>query len=328
MQSETRIPARFSMRCAKVRWRTFGEIPFGRYYGTVDGTPLFVFLAAAYYERTADIEFLKEIWPNILAALEWIDVYGDRTMTVSSSMPDRPITASCSRVGRIQTTPSSTAMAASRQGPIALCEVQAYVYRCEERHRDCRGRSRPQRPRRETPHPGHPTFVPNSSPSSGPTNSACSPWPSTEKRGNAVSAVPMPAKSSFPASLAMLSIARSAMDLLSPAFFSGWGVRTIVTGERRYNPMSYHNGSMWPHDNALIALGALRRTDKDLALRITSGLLDLASEVMLHRLPELICGFGRRPGKGPTLYTGRLLTAGMGCGISVHGLAGLPRSGN
>ena len=90
--------------------------------------------------------------------------------------------------------------------------------------------------------------------------------------------------------------------LLSPAFFSGWGVRTIVTGERRYNPMSYHNGSVWPHDNALIALGALRRTDKELALRITSGLFDLASEVMFRRLPELICGFGRRPGKGPTLY--------------------------
>ena len=91
-------------------------------------------------------------------------------------------------------------------------------------------------------------------------------------------------------------------ELLSPAFFSGWGVRTLVSGESRYNPMSYHNGSMWPHDNALIAFGALRRSQKELASRITSGLLDLSCEVMLHRLPELICGFGRRPGKGPTLY--------------------------
>jgi glycogen debranching enzyme len=66
--------------------------------------------------------------------------------------------------------------------------------------------------------------------------------------------------------------------------------------------MSYHNGSMWPHDNALIALGSLQKSDKSLALRITTGLLDLSSEVMFHRLPELICGFGRRPGKGPTLY--------------------------
>jgi len=89
---------------------------------------------------------------------------------------------------------------------------------------------------------------------------------------------------------------------LSPAFYSGWGIRTLVTGERRYNPMSYHNGSVWPHDNALIAFGALRRADKNLALRVLSGLLDLSAEVTLDRLPELICGFGRRPGKGPTLY--------------------------
>ena len=66
--------------------------------------------------------------------------------------------------------------------------------------------------------------------------------------------------------------------------------------------MSYHNGSVWPHDNAMIAWGALRRRDKELPLRILSGLLDLSSEVILHRLPELICGFARRPGKGPTLY--------------------------
>jgi glycogen debranching enzyme len=91
-------------------------------------------------------------------------------------------------------------------------------------------------------------------------------------------------------------------SLLSPEFFSGWGIRTIVTGERRYNPMSYHNGSVWPHDNAVIAFGALRSPDKTVALRVMSGLLDLSENVIQHRLPELICGFGRRKGKGPTLY--------------------------
>ena len=91
-------------------------------------------------------------------------------------------------------------------------------------------------------------------------------------------------------------------QMLSPAFFSGWGIRTLVTGEKRYNPMSYHNGSVWPHDNAMIAYGALRSADKMLALRVMSGLLDLSENVSQHRLPELICGFGRRKGKGPTLY--------------------------
>jgi len=95
---------------------------------------------------------------------------------------------------------------------------------------------------------------------------------------------------------------RTSEALLSPNFFSGWGLRTIATDEGRYNPMSYHNGSVWPHDNALIAFGLKNSKDKRLALRILEGLLDLSAFVELHRLPELICGFARRPGKGPTLY--------------------------
>jgi glycogen debranching enzyme len=91
-------------------------------------------------------------------------------------------------------------------------------------------------------------------------------------------------------------------DLMKPSFFSGCGIRTVAREERRYNPMSYHNGSVWPHDNAFIAWGCLRSRDKGLALKVLSGLVDLSTAVMFHRLPELICGFGRRPGKGPTLY--------------------------
>jgi glycogen debranching enzyme len=91
-------------------------------------------------------------------------------------------------------------------------------------------------------------------------------------------------------------------SLLSPGIFSGWGIRAIATEEQRYNPMSYHNGSVWPHDNAMIAFGAREVREKDIALRILSGLLDLSLFVDLRRLPELICGFPRRPGRGPTLY--------------------------
>jgi glycogen debranching enzyme len=97
-------------------------------------------------------------------------------------------------------------------------------------------------------------------------------------------------------------MARTMDGLLSPEFSSGWGFRTIASDEKRYNPMSYHNGSIWPHDNALIALGARDIAEKEIALRVLSGLLDLSLFVDLHRLPELICGFTRRPGKGPTLY--------------------------
>jgi glycogen debranching enzyme len=95
---------------------------------------------------------------------------------------------------------------------------------------------------------------------------------------------------------------RTIESLLSPGVFSGWGIRTIATEEKRYNPMSYHNGSVWPHDNAMIAFGVRDLREKDMALKVLSGLLDLSLFVDLRRLPELICGFPRRPGKGPTLY--------------------------
>ena len=96
--------------------------------------------------------------------------------------------------------------------------------------------------------------------------------------------------------------ARLADLLTGPRFFSGWGVRTIAKGEARYNPMSYHNGSVWPHDNALIALGLARYGHKGPALTIFQGLIEAAFHDELRRLPELFCGFSRRPKRGPTSY--------------------------
>jgi glycogen debranching enzyme len=89
---------------------------------------------------------------------------------------------------------------------------------------------------------------------------------------------------------------------MHPRFFSGWGIRTVSMQEARYNPMSYHNGSVWPHDNALIALGLSRYGMKSAVERILTGLFDAASYMDLRRLPELFCGFRRRHGQGPTLY--------------------------
>jgi glycogen debranching enzyme len=84
--------------------------------------------------------------------------------------------------------------------------------------------------------------------------------------------------------------------------FSGWGVRTLSSREVRYNAMSYHNGSVWPHDNAIIASGLARYGHKKAAVKILTGLLDASLFLDLHRLPELFCGFHRRAGEGPTLY--------------------------
>ena len=96
--------------------------------------------------------------------------------------------------------------------------------------------------------------------------------------------------------------ARTAETLLARDSFSGWGIRTLSSREIRYNPMSYHNGSVWPHDNALIASGMGRYDLKSHAATVLTGLFDSSIFVDLHRLPELFCGFTRRPGRGPTLY--------------------------
>jgi glycogen debranching enzyme len=93
-----------------------------------------------------------------------------------------------------------------------------------------------------------------------------------------------------------------AADLMRPHFFTGWGIRTVARGEARYNPMSYHDGSIWPHDNALIALGLARYGLKHSVEHLFKGLFDAASYMDLRRLPELFCGFQREKRRGPTLY--------------------------
>jgi glycogen debranching enzyme len=95
---------------------------------------------------------------------------------------------------------------------------------------------------------------------------------------------------------------RVAETLMSPDSFSGWGIRTVAEGEARYSPISYHNGSVWPHDNALIAIGFARYGLQAPLLGVLSGLFEAASLFVLKRLPELFCGFMRRRGTGPTAY--------------------------
>jgi glycogen debranching enzyme len=89
---------------------------------------------------------------------------------------------------------------------------------------------------------------------------------------------------------------------MSEESFSGWGVRTIASGQARYNPMSYHNGSVWPHDNAVVAAGLARYGFTAAASRILDAMFSLSEVVDLYRFPELICGFHRRHGEHPTLY--------------------------
>jgi glycogen debranching enzyme len=279
-----------------------GEVPFGRYYGSVDATPLFIILARAYYERTADCDFIKRLWPNIQRALDWIDKFGDCDGDGFVEYRRHSFHGLVQQGWKDSNDSIFHADGQIAEAPIALCEVQGYVYaaklaaaylcRCagegshkaaalEVQAEDLRARfedqfwcaelstyalalDRNKKPCRvRTSNPGHCLYTGIVSP----------------ERAR-----------------------RVADALLHPDSFSGWGIRTVAKGESRYNPLSYHNGSIWPHDNSVIASGLAKYGYKHLAGQIFMSLLDLSSMVDLHRLPELFCGVDRRPGEGPTLY--------------------------
>jgi len=278
------------------------EVPFGQYYGSVDSTPLFVLLAGAYFLRTNDLAFLRSIWPNIIAAVEWIDSYGDADgdgFVEYSRKSEDGLTQQGWKDSGDSIFHADGQLA---EAPIALCEVQGYVYaakltvaslaralgqperaaalerqandlqrRFEEQFWNDELRSyvlaldgRKKQCRVLNSNAGHALFCKIA----GPERAAI-----------------------------------TAETLLSDRMFSGWGIRTIAAGEARYNPMSYHNGSVWPHDNAIISLGLSSYGFQSGVLAILNGLREASSHVELHRLPELFCGFHKRSdGSAPTLY--------------------------
>jgi glycogen debranching enzyme len=277
------------------------EVPFAQYYGSVDSTPLFVLLAGLYVERTGDDETLAELWPAIEAALRWIDGAGD---------PDRD--------GFVEYQRASEQGLANQgwkdsydaifhadgqlaEGFIALAEVQGYVFAAKQLASRCALRM-------------------------GKTDIARKLEVEAQRLAQrfeeafwcdnlgsyalALDGAKQPCKvrTSNAGQLLFTGIVREdrarrvAADLMRPHFFTGWGIRTVARGEARYNPMSYHDGSIWPHDNALIALGLARYGLKHSVEHVFKGLFDAATYMDLRRLPELFCGFQREKRRGPTLY--------------------------
>jgi len=278
-----------------------GEVPFGRYYGSIDSTPLFVALAGLYWERTRDRETLKAIWPNIVAALDWIERWGDRDGDGFVEYDRRSASGLRKQGWKDSDDAVFHADGSLASGPIALCEVQGYVYlayRVAARlaaDMDDMRLSAGLTLKAETLR----------------RNFEQTYW--DEEIGTYALALdgekrPCAVRTSNAGQLLFTGIcaperaARVAEGLFDPDFFTGWGVRTVNRRERRYNPASYHNGSVWPHDNALIGLGLARYGHCSEALVLASALFDAASHMHLRRLPELFCGFERKRGKAPTLY--------------------------
>ncbi|HZT81714.1 MAG TPA: amylo-alpha-1,6-glucosidase, partial [Gemmataceae bacterium] len=233
------------------------EIPFGRYYGSVDATPLFVVLAGAYFGRTGDREFLQSIWPNVEAALRWVDTYGDPDGDGFVEYQRHSPSGLVQQGWKDSHDSVFHADGTLARAPIALCEVQGYVYQAKrlaaevaaalglpDRAVELRRQADQLRDRFEA------AFW-------------CDDL-STYALALDGDKKPCRVRSSnaghclFSGIASKVRARRTARTLLAPESFSGWGVRTIAAGEARYNPMSYHDGSVWPHDNAVVAAGMAR----------------------------------------------------------------------
>jgi glycogen debranching enzyme len=277
------------------------EIPFGLYYGSVDATPLFVMLAGLYAEHTGDMETLRTLWPNVEAALSWIDGPGDLDRDGFVEYHRADDNGLANQGWKDSQDAIFHANGSLAQGPIALCEVQGYVYaakrlaaRCARRlGKDALGDSL------------------DAQATTLAERFEAAFW--CEDIGTYALALdgkkqPCRVRTSNAGQVLFSGIATPEhaelvmRDMMRPSFFSGWGIRTVAREEPRYNPMSYHDGSIWPHDNSLIAAGFARYGHKAAVDRVFQGLFDAACYMDLRRLPELYCGFQRGRQRGPTLY--------------------------
>ena len=278
-----------------------GEVPFGRYYGSVDSTPLFVALAGEYWQRTRDRETIEELWPAVRAGLDWIARYGDRNGDGFLDYGRRRESGLRNQGWKDSEDAVFHADGRLAEAPIALCEVQGYAYLA---YREAalmafdlgeKGLSNELEMEAERLRSRFEAAF----------------W--CEELGTYALALDgageaCRVRTSNAGQLLFTGIvrperaARVVKDLFSAQFFTGWGIRTVSEHEKRFNPTSYHNGSVWPHDNALIGLGLARYGHNAEALKLTTALFDAAAHMHLRRLPELFCGFDRRRGKAPTLY--------------------------
>jgi glycogen debranching enzyme len=277
------------------------EVPFGRYYGSVDSTPLFLVLAGAYAQRTADWDLIRAIWPNIEAALGWIDGPGDVDRDGFVDYARATDTGLVNQGWKDSHDSIFHADGELAEGPIALAEVQAYVYEAKRGIARCaRALAMPElavkldREADELKRRFEEAF-----------------W--CDEIGTYALALdgdkkPCRVRTSNAGHVLLCGLAsperatRVANDLLGRDFMSGWGIRTVAQGEARYNPMAYHNGSIWPHDNALIAMGLARYGMNNAAAEVFQTISSAASYMEFYRLPELYCGFRRAPRQAPTLY--------------------------
>jgi len=277
-----------------------GEVPFGQYYGGVDTTPLFVMLAGAYEERVGDGAVVDEIWDELMRAAAWIE----RRLASSRTgfLDYAPGEDSGLKNQAWKDSRDSMFHADGRfpQGPVAVVEVQGYacaafaaLARLSERRGANEAARRWHTRARELREAIEARFwVPRMNYYAIALDGESSPC---EVYGSNAGHL------LFCGVVLKDRAASVSSALLSDRFCSGWGIRTLAEGEARYNPMSYHNGSIWPHDTAICAAGIARYGSRWSTAQLLGDMFETAVHFNL-RLPELFCGFPRMAGQGPAPY--------------------------
>jgi glycogen debranching enzyme len=285
----------------------FGElavseaIPHARYYGTVDATALWLILLHAVTEWTADPDIVTELLPHAEKALGWIDHYGDLDGDGLIEYQRRSEYGLQNQGWKDSWDSIRFADGRLAEGPIALVEVQGYVYAAKQamahlydlvgRNQDAdRRRSEADKLKASI----HEAF-----------------WMADQgyyalaldgSKRHVTSITSNPGHLLWCGALDPPYAQMVAEQLLSPEMFSGWGVRTMASNMKAYNPFSYHNGSVWPHDNSLIVAGLARYGINESACRLTNAMLDAATYFDENRLPELFCGYSRERTPFPVDY--------------------------
>ena len=276
-----------------------GEVPFGLYYGGVDTTPLFVALAGAYARRTGDLALIRRIWPALTGAIGWLETHGDSNGDGLIDYARAAETGLSNQGWKDSYDSVFHSDGKFPKGPVALVEVQGYAFAAWRAMADLA---------RRLNEPGAEAWKAKAEAIREAVedrfwmDDVCGYGIAIDGDGALCRPLTSNAGHLLFVGLPTAERGQRVIDALaSSKFNTGWGLRTLARGESRYNPMSYHNGSIWPHDNAVCAAGMGRYGDREHLGRLLRGLFDTASEMGM-RLPELFCGFPRRPGEPPVPY--------------------------
>lgn len=293
-------PGKIMHETRKCEMAATGEVPFASYYGGVDTTPLFVVLAGAYAERIGDVGAIDTFWPALVAAAQWIERASSRSADGFLRYARGEKTGLANQGWKDSNDSVFHEDGSDLEGPIALVEVQGYAWRAYGTMAELAAL------RGDDAAAEHWARLADTLRDAVETQF----WQEDQQfyamaldgRGR-----PSRVRSSNVGHLLYMGLPKlergraMVAPFLSSAFNSGWGIRTLPPDAARFNPMSYHNGSVWPHDSVLCAAGLARYGERDGVVRLVNGMFEAASAFGM-RLPELFCGFERDLGEAPIAY--------------------------